>query len=862
MDHADVSGSPRTARQPCFLARCVPRWCSALALSSLAALPGGAQAQLPLRALAPLMSASGRLVPRGALIDTRFGTPALGSLRGARIVPVGATHAVVRWPESDPSDLEGLDWGAVGLGRSPFLWSPPRHLLMDRARATVRLDVARANGAGSGQGVVVGIVDSGVDARHRDLRGPDGKTRLAWWLDFASNPAGLHAELESALGCEAAAGLRCQVLDAADLDERLGNAVEGDEPRDAIGHGTMVAGIAAGNGASGAAGAFAGVAPEATLIAARVTGAVGNIADSDVVLATKFIFDRAAELGMPAVVNLSLGSDFGAHDGSSELGAALAELVGPAWPGRAIVVAGGNSGELHTGVAEGVPDPFGVHTEVVATSSAPGHAPLLTPYPASGRVTTDGSLFVWINLYPAATLSVGVDLPDGTSLDPVGIDDSRVLHGSDLVAAVIHGLSSPAAQDEVTTGLPDVPLESVLPSAGAAVVLIDGRWPAGRGFRINIVGEGRAELWVQSEGDLSPEAGSVGALFSSATASGTVTVPAAHPGLIAVGASVNRLGWTDYTGASVSVASLPVAPPLDLGAAAFFSSAGPNARGDFKPELIAPGGFVISAMSSEADPRSGAFGIFSGGFCPGAGCQVVGEGYALTAGTSMAAPMVSGAAALLLEGHPSLTQGELRDLLITGSSPLAVPPDVAGRQGGGLLDVARSIAASGARARASGEQPQVELSRLELAASSLVADASRSVSGLLWLRDGSDEVFDAATERIRLEVTGGELRAGPERVAPGLYRFAIAAPAPAPIELLLTAHFDGAAFLSLAAPIDGGSAPEATSRDDGGCALRANTPGRVAAGWASGWSMLGLAGLLRRRARRARAPLRARSRTP
>ena len=350
------------------------RSCAGLMGLALGVSSSVASAQVPLApldawAVARGRSSAGALVRRGPLAAARLPP-------GALEIPVGPRHSVLRWPERPLVELI-----AAGTGR----WSPPRHLLMDRARVGLRLDAARASGAGSGQGVVIGIVDSGIDVSHPDLRHADGTTRVAWWLDFASDPGGLQPELEAALGCQAQVGLRCQVLAAADLDERLTNDVIGDEPRDNVGHGTIVAAIAAGNGSYGAGSAFAGVAPEATLIAARVTGVTGTIADSDVVLATRFIFERADELGLPAVVNLSLGSDFGPHDDASELGSALASLVGSDHPGRAIVVAGGNSGELHhTGVSDSVPGPFGLHTEVVASRDVPAQVPLLTPYPANG----------------------------------------------------------------------------------------------------------------------------------------------------------------------------------------------------------------------------------------------------------------------------------------------------------------------------------------------------------------------------------------------------------------------------------------------------------------------------------------------
>lgn len=752
--------------------------------------------------------------------------------------PIGERHSVLRIPDSELGR-----W----LASSGQRWSPPRHLLMDRARASLQLDAARSAGAGSGQGVVIGIVDSGVDATHADLRRADGSTRLAWWLDFASDPAGAQPELESALGCRAEAGLRCQVLSAADIDARLADDIPGNEPGDAVGHGTIVAAIAAGNGSWNGGSAFAGVAPEATLIAVRVTGAAGTISDGDVVLATQFVFERARELGMPAVVNLSLGSDFGAHDGSSELSEALAELAGLATPGRAIVVAAGNSGRLYA--SQGSSEPFGIHAERVASADAPALAPLATPFPLHGLDTTDASLFVWLDLYPPDALSVGVVLPDGRRIEPVGIDQSRIDRGGELTVAIVNGVGDAGGREAVQRDWQGAPLADVLPTVGAAVVLIDGRWPAGAGFAIEVEGEGRVELWAQSEGDLAPESGTVGALFAAATPRSTVTIPAVHPGLMAAGASVDRVEWTDYTGAPVSVSGLPVTPAPELGAAAFFSSAGPNARGAFKPDLVAPGAFVISALARSADPRRGAAGIFSGGLCAGLGCQIISDGYALTAGTSMAAPMLSGAAALLLALRPELTASELRGLLIAGAGSLPIAPDVASRAGGGTLDVGASARAANAPARGRDERPARERSRLSFASEHAVADASRSLSGLLWLKDAGGEAFDVERERVSLAIRGGELRSGPERIGPGAYEFAVSAVPPSPEQMSIEVRVDAEPLLALELPIDGGVA--ADGRDSGGCGIGPRPP---AAG--SSAALAGLACALGWRLRRA---LRARS---
>jgi subtilisin family serine protease len=282
-----------------------------------------AYAQVPLDRLQDFLQATRarRPLERGSLsvAPGRLGLLPAASA-GARWVPLGGRHVAVR-----VAHAQRVAWAA---SMPDATWAPPLHLLMDRARTSLGLEAAvQRSQAGTGQGVVIGIVDAGVDASHPDLRNADGTTRVAWWIDFSSAPAGLHPELEAAFGCEAQAGLTCRILDAADLNALLAaDSQQGTVP-DAIGHGTHIASIAAGNGRAGADAAFAGIAPEATLIVARVVGATGAIAETDVALATRFVFERASELGMPAVVNLSLGGDFGAHDGSSELSQQLSSFV-------------------------------------------------------------------------------------------------------------------------------------------------------------------------------------------------------------------------------------------------------------------------------------------------------------------------------------------------------------------------------------------------------------------------------------------------------------------------------------------------------------------------------------------------------
>jgi hypothetical protein len=277
----------------------------------------------------------------------------------------------------------------------------------------------------------------------------------------------------------------------------------------------------------------------------------------------------------------------------------------------------------------------------------------------------------------------------------------------------------------------------------------------------------------------------------------------------------------------------------DVDGTASFSAAGPTALGVMKPDIVAPGMYVVGAMSSAADPRkNGGMGLFaSQGRCgkPDYECFVANDGtHAVTSGTSMSAPLVAGALALLFEKRPELTQPQLRALLQAGAHRPTGPILSEQQLGPGELDLLGTLAALDAEDSPIERIPGAR-SRVTLAASFAHPDPTQPLSGLVELRDDRDRIADGFDERrLELEVRGASLSKSPTRMAPGLYTFDITAPeGSGGRKLALVLRFDGAALVKREIPIGTDRwAAEGQAEARGGCAQ--------ARGAHSGWGSIGL----------------------
>ncbi len=184
----------------------------------------------------------------------------------------------------------------------------------------------------TGRGILVGIVDSGIDLSHPDFRNSDGTTRVRWlWDQTASGgdpPAGYVSGVE---------------YSREEINRLLAERVplpSADFER----HGTPVAGIAAGNG-RGSDGRFAGVATESELIVVKL-----GLPDpdsfprtSELMQAMNYVVLKASQERMPIAVNVSIGNNYGSHDGSSITERFFNTVAAV---GRTVIVVGsGNEGD-------------------------------------------------------------------------------------------------------------------------------------------------------------------------------------------------------------------------------------------------------------------------------------------------------------------------------------------------------------------------------------------------------------------------------------------------------------------------------------------------------------------------------------
>lgn len=178
----------------------------------------------------------------------------------------------------------------------------------------------------TGKNVIIGFVDQGIDYTHPDFIAPNGQSRVLYYWDHSMPYDAQRTPQPYGYG---------QVWNNQEIQNGICTSTE-----ESSAHGTSVAGVATSNGLAN--GKQKGMAPEANIIMIETNFNLPNwtltVAD-----ACDFVFKKADSLGVPAVVNLSVGSYLGSHDGDDPASEMMETLLDEK-PGRIIVCAAGNAG--------------------------------------------------------------------------------------------------------------------------------------------------------------------------------------------------------------------------------------------------------------------------------------------------------------------------------------------------------------------------------------------------------------------------------------------------------------------------------------------------------------------------------------
>lgn len=416
----------------------------------------------------------------------------------------------------------------------------------------------------SGTGVIVAVIDSGIDYAHPDFRNADGTTRILDLWD-QTIPAGsvadplseenaeqsfLEAPAGYFLGTEFPQAVINRALEQTTERERYAVCPS----RDISGHGTHVTGIAAGNGIA-SQGRYRGVAYESPLLIVKL-GTPGERSfprTTELMQAVDYCIRKAQEYGMPVVLNLSFGNNYGSHSGNSLLESYLDDMA-DYWR-TSIITGSGNEGASAVHAAGTLRENVTEEVEVAVS----GYEISL-------------NLQIWKNY--ADEIAVSLIHPDGSKAGPIQqiLGPQRFRLGNTDVL-LYYGEPSPySPYQEIYFEL--LPADDFIDSGIWTIQLLPQK-----------IAVGNYDMWLPAGGVLNEGTG-----FVLPSAETTLTIPSTAARVITVGAYD---GYFDR-------------------AAAFSGRGYTRETNQVKPDLVAPGvditscapggGYVVRSGTSMATP--------------------------------------------------------------------------------------------------------------------------------------------------------------------------------------------------------------------------------------------------------------------
>ncbi len=487
----------------------------------------------------------------------------------------------------------------------------------------------------TGKGVIIGIIDAGIDFLHPDFRDSLDSTRIQYLWDmnrpnnqFTPAPYGYgqawsKKQMDSVY---ANPGADTAEIDTMDLNAQY-----------SFSHGSHVSGVAAGNARSN--GLNKGVAYDADLIV--VSYNFNNQTNNEINDAANFIYTEATKLGKPCVINASLGDYEGSHDGL-DLSTQMLNNMITAQSSRAFVAASGNSGA--------------------------------TDYHVQYNLAGTDTLFSWFPYYDGGSIDIQV------YADTAAFRNVKFAIGADQITPVfssraqsnfssIFPFLAKYGKDTLRNGAGQIiGIDSITASLSGGVYFLDNYiTPDSTAcyWRLVSTGTGKFDCWsFDPYGNPAPIVNS--GLPSPANYPEIVhyhlpdtlqTVCSGFqcsPDVITVANYNNRRWWVNYNGyLHTSAGFIP-------GAIALNSSKGPTRTGAVKPEIAATGNNTLSCLATQ-------YRSYNIAHLNDTANMDQGAWHFIDGGTSTASPVIAGTAALLFEAYPSATADEIKNLIICGA---------------------------------------------------------------------------------------------------------------------------------------------------------------------------------------------------
>lgn len=512
-------------------------------------------------------------------------------------------YAIVTLPQSRISDLTANP--AVEYVEMPKIL---QNGLYEARRVSCILPLTESTATGgapsglSGSGVLVAVLDSGIDYFLPDFRTADGESRIAFLWDQTLDAAALRERTPETgivyappegflLGTEFSGEQIDRALASGSRDSAFFRVPS----LDRSGHGTAVAAIAAGSSADLQ---LRGVAAGAQLLVVKLANlSNGFPRTTELMRALAWALGKARKLGRPLAVNISFGNSYGPHDGSSLLSRFLDSA---AQSGRTVICAGSGNEGAASGHAAGR---LAIGQQQVVELAVADYERTL-------------SLQIWKNYVDQ--MAVTLRTPSG---EEIGVSFSRggrqVFRTGAAEILVYVGAPSPySVQQELFFDL--LPVGSYL-EAGIWTVRLEG---------IRIV-SGVYQMYLPGQ-----EVRAAGTRFVRPSPELTLTVPSTAQYALTVGAMQPVYdAYADFSGRGMPV-----------------SGEEESVFADTKPDLVAPGVDLL--------------------------VPAAGGGRMRVTGTSFAAPLVTGSAALLMEwgivrgNDPYLYGEKMKAYLRKGARPL------------------------------------------------------------------------------------------------------------------------------------------------------------------------------------------------